>query len=286
MRLVTFSHNAATHAGVEEDGRVFDLTDAWPADDARPYGAGDLLTRLPAVRQTLQRRRAEDRLWRTGLTLKAPLRPGKIVAIGLNYRDHARETNQALPKAPLIFAKFPTSVIGPGDAIRRPSFVTELDYEAELGVVIGRLARKVDEAEALQFVGAYTCLHDATARELQRGDGQWIRGKSLDTLCPIGPVLVTSDEIPDPGVLPIRCRVNGEVLQDSNTRELIFSVPQLIAYCSRMFTLEPGDVIATGTPAGVGFARKPPRFLQPGDVAEIEIEGIGRLVNPVVAEDG
>ncbi len=272
---------------MEENGRVFDLTAAWRGQGigGGPRTAGDLLLSLSFAREFYEKRRSEEGLWRTNPTLTAPLRPGKIVAIGLNYRDHAREQNEPLPQAPVIFAKFSTAVIGPGEAIRRPPFVRELDYEAELAVVIGHTARRVREEEALSFVGGYICLNDVTARELQRKDGQWVRSKSLDTLAPIGPALVTADEVKDPGRLAIRCRVNGEVLQDSNTAELVFGVPQLVSYCSQMFTLEPGDIIATGTPAGVGFTRKPPRFLQPGDRVEVEIEGVGRLVNPVTTDE-
>jgi len=288
MRLVTFRHDQATRAGVEENGRVFDLTAAARGRGVGggPRTAGDLFLSFSFARELYEKGRSEEALWRANPVLTAPLRPGKIVAIGRNYRGHAEEEDVPIPEAPVIFTKFTTAVIGPGEAIRRPAFVRELDYEAELAVVIGRVTRRVRAEDALNFVGGYMCLNDVSARDIQHKDGQWDRGKSLDTFAPIGPAIVTSDEVPDPGTLPIRCRVNGEVLQDSNTRELIFSVPELIAYCSRMFTLEPGDVISTGTPAGVGFTRKPPRFLQPGDQVEVEIEGVGRLVNPVIAEDG
>ena len=288
MRLVTFRHDGATRAGVEGRGGIFDLSAAW-ADTmgTAPRTAGDVLSRLDPARSVFERRGHESALWRNDrVSLTAPLRPGKIIAIGRNYRGHAAEENVPIPEAPIIFTKFTTAVIGPGEAIRRPAFVRELDYEAELAVVIGRLTRRVRAEDALNFVGGYMCLNDVSARDIQHTDGQWDRGKSLDTFAPIGPAIVTAEEVPDPGSLPIRCRVNGEVLQDSNTRELIFSIPELIAYCSRMFTLEPGDVISTGTPAGVGFTRKPPRFLQPGDQVEVEVEGVGRLVNSVIAEDG
>jgi 2-keto-4-pentenoate hydratase/2-oxohepta-3-ene-1,7-dioic acid hydratase in catechol pathway len=215
------------------------------------------------------------------LHLAAPVpRPGKVVAIGRNYADHAAEGGAAPPSAPLIFAKWPSSVIGPGDEIRwDPRLTTQVDYEAELAVVIGRTARRVDEAEAMEHVLGYTCLDDVSARDLQFGDRQWVRGKSLDTFCPMGPVLVTLDALADPDDLGITCHVNGELVQASRTSRMLFSVRHLVAYCSQAFTLEPGDVIATGTPAGVGVYRDPPRFLGEGDVVSVAIEGIGELSN-------
>jgi 2-keto-4-pentenoate hydratase/2-oxohepta-3-ene-1,7-dioic acid hydratase in catechol pathway len=217
-----------------------------------------------------------------GLHLLAPVpRPGKVVAIGLNYFAHAAEQKVEPPQAPLIFAKFPTAVIGPGEAISwDPTLTAQVDYEAELAVVIGRRARNVGMAQALDFVLGYTCANDVSARDLQFGDRQWVRGKSLDTFCPMGPVIVTADEIPDPGTLAIACDVSGVRLQASNTADLIFSVAAIVAHCARAFTLEPGDVILTGTPAGVGVFRDPQRFLHDGDEVAVEIEGIGRLVNP------
>jgi 2,4-didehydro-3-deoxy-L-rhamnonate hydrolase len=216
-----------------------------------------------------------------GVELLAPVpRPGKVVAIGRNYREHAAEEGVEPPAAPLVFAKWPSSVIGHGAEIRwDPSLSEQVDYEAELAVVIGRRARRVSEADALDHVLGYTCLNDVSARDLQFADGQWIRGKSLDTFCPMGPVLVTADELGDPQRLAIRCTVGDEVLQDDNTASMFFSVAEIISYCSRAFTLEPGDVIATGTPPGVGAFRTPPRFLRDGEVVGVEIEGIGRLEN-------
>jgi 5-carboxymethyl-2-hydroxymuconate isomerase len=207
-------------------------------------------------------------------------RPGKVVAIGLNYQSHAIEQNIETPPAPLIFAKFPTSVIGPGAAIAwDPTLTSEVDFEGELAVVIGRRARNVSEAEALDFVLGYTCGNDVSARDLQFGDRQWVRGKSLDTFCPLGPWVVTRDEIPDPQALRVRTTVSGETLQDGHTRDMIFGVARIIAHASQAFTLEPGDVIMTGTPSGVGVFRDPKRFLRDGDLVEIEIEGIGVLSN-------
>jgi 2-keto-4-pentenoate hydratase/2-oxohepta-3-ene-1,7-dioic acid hydratase in catechol pathway len=206
--------------------------------------------------------------------------PRKVVAIGLNYVDHAAEVAMALPAEPLVFAKFPSSIVGPGAHVEWTTDVTDqVDYEAELAVVIGRPARNVVAERALDHVFGYTCLNDVSARDLQFGDGQWVRGKSLDTFCPVGPWVVTADEIPDPSGLRITCTVGGEVLQDATTADLIFSVPELIARLSRAFTLEPGDVIATGTPPGIGFSRDPKRFLRDGEDVVVEIERVGRLVN-------
>ena len=213
--------------------------------------------------------------------LLAPLpRPGKIVAIGRNYREHAAEEGVEPPPAPLVFAKWPSSVVGPGAEIRwDPRLTDQVDYEAELAVVIGTRARRVAPADALAHVFGYTCLNDVSARDIQFGDGQWVRGKSLDTFCPMGPVLVTADEIGDPQDLAISCTVGDERVQDARTSAMYFGIAEIISYCSHSFTLEPGDVIATGTPGGVGVFRNPPRFLQDGDRVVVEIERIGRLEN-------
>lgn len=245
-------------------------------------GGADLLAALRAAQAREATRIASDGTPMADLRLLAPVpRPGKVVAIGLNYRAHAIEQKVEAPPAPLIFAKFPTAVIGCGEAITwDPGLTAQVDYEAELAVVIGRTARNVGEAEALDFVLGYTCANDVSARDLQFGDRQWVRGKSLDTFCPLGPVLVTTDEIPDPGVLDIACHVNGERRQASNTSDLIFPVAAIVAHCARAFRLEPGDVILTGTPSGVGVFRDPPTFLRDGDEVAVEIERIGRLVNP------
>jgi 2-keto-4-pentenoate hydratase/2-oxohepta-3-ene-1,7-dioic acid hydratase in catechol pathway len=219
-------------------------------------------------------------------TLKAPVTaPSKLLAIGLNYADHARESGLEPPAAPIVFVKTPNSIVGPGEAIRYAKDDTDqVDYEAELAVVIGRRARRVSEADALDYVFGYTACNDVSARDAQFSDGQWTRGKSFDTFCPLGPWIVTADEVPDPQALRISCRVNGQTLQDSTTGEMIFGVAAIISYLSRFMTLEPGDVIATGTPFGVGFARTPPVFLLNGDTVDIDIEGVGVLTNPVVVE--
>ena len=221
---------------------------------------------------------AEDAYW------FAPVpRPGKIVCVGLNYRDHAAESGLAVPKTPVIFSKFPTCVIAPGEPVVVPSTSERIDYEAELAIVVGRRAKHVSAANAYDYVLGYTAFNDVTARDFQFGDGQWQRGKSCDTFAPMGQTIVTTDEIPDPHTLRITMTVNGSVMQDSNTDQLIFSVPHIIEFITQSITLEPGDVIPTGTPAGVGFARKPPVFLKPGDTMEVDIERIGRLGNPIVA---
>jgi 2-keto-4-pentenoate hydratase/2-oxohepta-3-ene-1,7-dioic acid hydratase in catechol pathway len=211
-------------------------------------------------------------------------RPGKVIAVGLNYKDHAAEAGVPLPESPILFTKFTTSLIANGDNIIRHAGVTQLDWEAELAVVIGKRASHISEGEAMSYVAGYTCMNDVTDREAQSKDGQWVRSKSYDTYGPIGPVIVPANEIPDPHNLKIEARLNGKTMQSSNTKNLIFNIPFLISYISKTITLEPGDVITTGTPHGVGTFWKPPIFLQPGDVIEIEIEKIGILRNTVIAE--
>ncbi len=216
----------------------------------------------------------------------APLsNPSKVIAIGLNYGEHRREHSSESPGYPILFPKFPSSIIGPGDAITwDPAMTQQVDYEGELGIVIGKRARRVTQAEALDYVFGYCNLNDISARDLQfdeKGGKQWTRGKSLDTFCPMGPYIVTRDEIADPQNLSIRCWVNSELRQDSNTGNMISGVAQLIAFISQGITLMPGDMIASGTPSGVGHYRKPPEYLKPGDVVEVEVEGLGRLSNPI-----
>jgi 2-keto-4-pentenoate hydratase/2-oxohepta-3-ene-1,7-dioic acid hydratase in catechol pathway len=214
--------------------------------------------------------------------LEAPIpRPGKIICIGLNYRNHAIESGMEIPKSPIIFSKFVTSVTGPNEPIFIPTGSVQTDYEAELAVLIGRRAKDVFAADAMEHVFGYTNFNDVSARDFQFADGQWQRGKSCDTFAPFGEFIATKDEIPDPHNLRIQFRLNGKSMQDSTTAELIFRIPELIEFLSRSITLEPGDIIATGTPPGVGFARKPPVFLQDGDVCEVEIDGLGVLSNPV-----
>jgi len=209
-------------------------------------------------------------------------RPGKIVCVGLNYRDHAEEQGVELPAAPLFFAKYTTCLIGPGDPIVIPPLVTKCDYEAELGVVIGTTVKGIGKESAFEAVAGYVVANDVSARDLQFADGQWTRGKSPDTFCPVGP-LVPASEVPDPHALPIRAILNGDVLQDSTTANLIFGIDEVISYASQTSTLEAGDLILTGTPAGVGVFRDPQRLMQPGDTITIQIDGVGELTNPVVA---
>jgi 2,4-didehydro-3-deoxy-L-rhamnonate hydrolase len=211
-------------------------------------------------------------------------RPSKIVCVGLNYRDHAEEQGTELPTAPLLFAKWPNALIGPGESIVIPRASKQVDYEAELGVVIGERVRGVSQENALEAVRGYLCLNDVSARDLQFSDGQWTRGKSPDTFCPVGPQLVPAADVADPQALGIRCLLNGVAMQDSTTANMIFTVAEIIAYASATMTLEPGDLIATGTPAGVGVFRDPPVLLKDGDEVTIEIDGLGSLTNPVQAE--
>jgi 2-keto-4-pentenoate hydratase/2-oxohepta-3-ene-1,7-dioic acid hydratase in catechol pathway len=216
--------------------------------------------------------------------LAAPLRPGKIVAIGLNYLDHIRESKLPQPEQPLVFAKFPSSVTGPNDPIVVDAeLTTQVDWEVELGVVVGRRLRDVEPDAALDHVFGYTVGNDVSARDVQFSESQWTRGKSFDTFCPLGPVVVTRDEILDPQALPLRTRVNGELVQDSSTSEMVFGVAELLAFCSRSFTLEPGDLLLTGTPWGCGTFMDPPRSLEIGDVVECEVDRIGVLRNAVAA---
>ncbi len=217
--------------------------------------------------------------------LRAPVpRPGKLICIGLNYRDHAIESKMEIPKSPVTFSKFATSIVGPDDAVMIPRGSEKTDYEAELAVVIGRRAKNVPLAKAYEYVFGYCAFNDVSARDFQFADGQWQRGKSCDTFAPMGPYVATADEISDPQNLSIKLRLNGATMQDSRTDQLIFGVPALIEFLSSCITLEPGDIIATGTPPGVGFARKPPVFLKAGDKMEVEIEGLGVLCNPVTAD--
>ncbi len=213
--------------------------------------------------------------------LAAPLTfPSKIIAIGKNYVDHAKETKSDIPQSPIAFTKFTTSIIGPRAAVTwDPALTAKVDFEAELAVIMGKTARRVTEAAALNYVFGYTCANDVSARDLQFGDGQWVRGKSLDTFCPLGPWLITAGDVPDPQNLAIRCLINGQIMQESHTGKMIFSVACLISFLSQAFTLLPGDIILTGTPDGVGAFRNPPLFMQDGDEMVVEVENIGRLVN-------
>jgi 2-keto-4-pentenoate hydratase/2-oxohepta-3-ene-1,7-dioic acid hydratase in catechol pathway len=219
------------------------------------------------------------------IQISKPFQPRNILCVGLNYKDHAEESNIPPPTQPVLFAKWTSAAGGPGDPIILPPDTNEVDYEAELAVIIGRRCRSVTTTTALEYVAGYACMNDVSARDFQRGDGQWVRAKSQDTFGPFGPYLVTKDEVPDPQSLPIRCILNGRTLQDSNTNKMIFGVRELVAFITRGITLNPGDVISTGTPHGVGFAQKPPVFLKPGDNVKVEIDGVGRLSNKVIAAE-
>ncbi|MGW1991506.1 fumarylacetoacetate hydrolase family protein [Embleya sp. NPDC001921] len=277
MRLATVEYEGRPVAVVERDGGLYRLDGPGDGTLGALVAAGPEALRDAALGATKEIE-AGRRL--------APLRPGKIVAIGLNYLDHIREAGVRPPESPLVFAKFASSVIGTGEAIViDPELTGNVDWEVELGVVIGRTLRHADKDEAMAAIAGYTVANDVSARDLQFADGQWVRGKSLDTFCPLGPVLVTPDEIADPQALVLRTRVNGETVQDSSTAEMVFGIAELLSYCSRAFTLEPGDLVLTGTPWGCGAFMDPPRRLVPGDVLETEVEGIGVLVNPVVDAD-
>ncbi len=282
MRLATFKEgNEAPQIGVIVNEEVVAL-------DARKYP--DMTRLLSAGPQALAEAETISRntLWRNkyglkDVTIMAPVpNPGKIIAVGLNYMDHAIETKMEIPKTPVIFAKFTSSINGPDAPVVLPEGDPQGDYEAELAVVIGRTAKAVSAASAMNYVAGYMPLNDVSARRWQFADKQWVRGKSCDTFCPTGPWLTTRDSVPDPHALYIRMRVNGNTVQNSNTSNLIFRIPTLIEFISEAITLEPGDIIATGTPDGVGVFRRPPVFLKPGDVMEVDIEGLGVLRNEVV----
>ncbi|HEX7297573.1 MAG TPA: fumarylacetoacetate hydrolase family protein [Solirubrobacteraceae bacterium] len=272
MRYATLDIDGSPHVAVEQDGG-FALARG---------GSGRSLSDVLALPEAERDRALEPGApAAAGARLLAPLRPVTIVAIGLNYLDHIRETGSAQPERPLVFAKLRTAVIGPEEPIRIDATVTQqVDWEVELAVVIGRRTRRVRREAALESVFGYTVANDVSARDLQFSDGQWVRGKSLDTFCPLGPVVVGRDDI-DGQAAALRTRVNGETVQDSSTAEMLFGIAELIAFCSHSFTLEPGDVILTGTPWGCGAFMDPPRYLAAGDVVETEVEGIGVLRNPV-----
>ena len=291
MKLVSFRTKEIAEAEQEyyrvgsllADGKIADITEII-SDTA--LAASEVLECYDLESGFLEEARkgvnSFEILERSEISLCAPVpRPGKIICIGLNYRDHAEESGIPIPETPLVFSKFQTAITGPDAKIRIPEGNEQVDYEAELAFVVGRRARDVDAADAMRYVFGYTNFNDVSARDLQFADGQWQRGKSCDTFAPMGEYVATTDEIPDPHSLRIRFRLNGETLQDSNTAQLIFNIPVLIEFLSGYFTLEPGDVVATGTPPGVGFARKPPVFLKDGDLAEVEVEGLGTLTNHV-----
>jgi acylpyruvate hydrolase len=315
MRLVTYQREGQARTGAQLDEQVIDLNRAYRAAvqhaeneaelavaDARvPASMVDLLsgghislraaqTALDFVRNQLQG--DASALHAQGIvhtldqvTLLPPVvRPGKVVCLGLNYRAHAAESGMAIPDYPVLFHKVAGSLTGHNQPIVLPRISSQVDYEAELAIIIGRRGKHIAEEHALDYIAGYTNANDVSARDLQFRTSQWTTGKMLDTFCPLGPALVTRDEVPDPQKLAIKTILNGQVLQDGNTADMIFAVPFIVSYVSEIVTLEPGDVILTGTPPGIGNARKPPIFMQPGDTVTIEIERLGQLTNPVIAE--
>jgi 2-keto-4-pentenoate hydratase/2-oxohepta-3-ene-1,7-dioic acid hydratase in catechol pathway len=284
MRLARFHHGSTSRLGVVVDDQVNDLATSAPDLPTEPLG---FLAAGTEALDTARRATESSPAWLplADVRLLAPIpRPGKFVAVALNYRDHLEETGMEPPTFPTFFTKQSTCVVGPGDDVEVPRVSDLVDYEGELAVVIGTRCRHVPAADALSVVAGYTIVNDVTVRDWQMKAPTMMIGKSFDTHGPMGPWIVTADELPDPQVLGLRTLVNGEVLQDGNTKDMIFDVAAQIETLSTAMTLEPGDVISTGTPAGVGIVRTPPVLLKPGDVVRIEIEGIGALENPIVAE--
>ena len=270
MKLVTFApknNPSKTQIGILEGSRIIETE---PIQD-------DL---LGLIHQGITPGQSDKSVALTDTIIKAPFRPAKIIGVGRNYAAHAKELDNELPEAPLLFAKLSSSVIGHGETIVwSKSITSQVDWEGELAVIIGKTAKNVDEANAMDYVFSYTIANDVSARDLQQNDGQWVRAKGLDTFCPLGPCIVTRDEISDPDSLTIKTTVNGQEMQNSSTSLMMFKIPYLVSYCSQAFTLNPGDIILTGTPAGVGKGMKPPKFLQSGDIVTIKIDDIGKLTN-------
>ena len=288
MKLVTFQQGDALRPGLltSRDGRDV-IIDLLGADPSLPGSIRELLEggQAALAKAAAAADSATETVDVASIKLAAPIpNPGKILCIGLNYADHAAESGQPLPEYPIVFSKYSNAVIGSGAPVILPKVTDMVDYEAELGFVIGKRGRYIDEADALDYVAGYLPVNDVSARDYQERVSQWTMGKSFDTFAPMGPALVTADEVGDPHKLAIRLWIGDEVLQDSNTSQLIFNVPRLVADISEVMTLEPGDIVSTGTPPGVGGARKPPRWLRAGETVHIEIEKLGILSNPIVAE--
>jgi 2-keto-4-pentenoate hydratase/2-oxohepta-3-ene-1,7-dioic acid hydratase in catechol pathway len=283
MRFVTFQHNGHRHAGVISGENIVSLKSAGLPDMISVLQGGSAALRR--IEELLASPPAEAIVPLGGVKLCAPVpMPGKIICVGLNYRDHAIESKMELPSRPTIFSKYNNTVIGPGDEIVLPKNSAKPDYEAEFAFVIGKGGRHIGKDDWRDHVFGYMNLNDVSARDVQLAVTQWLMGKSFDTFAPMGPYLVSADEIKDPHNLDISLTVNGETLQNSNTRELIFKIPELIEFLSSVMTLEPGDVVSTGTPSGVGFSYNPPKWLKPGDQVVVKVEGLGELRNPCVAE--
>ncbi len=307
MRLVTFDTPVGPRLGVVADGKVVDANAAYAAylraqnvQDAPERAAWEVpaeirafLRRWPEVlaraQAAVDHALAHPDPWTvrplSEVRLLPPIPdPGKVICLGHNYRDHAEETRQPLPKAPVLFCKFPTTLIGPEEPIRITRLSDQVDYEAELVVVIGRAGRYISEQEAMDYVAGYSLMNDISVRDYQRAVSQWTTGKNFYRSTPFGPWIVTTDEVPDPHDLELELVLNGEVMQRARTSQMIFSIPQIVAFVAQTCGIEPGDVIATGTPAGVGFVRTPPVFLRPGDRVVVRASRIGELANPVVRE--
>lgn len=301
MRLARYRKKNGTHLGLVWDSKVLSLTDVGKGDPGRYGSLADALDLIPLLsgqgRVTLDKidrqikERGVPREWSAlsdpemdAQWLPPVASPEKIICIGLNYRDHAAESKMEIPKEPVIFNKFNNALIGSAGPVLLPSNSQQVDYEAELAVVIGASAKRVSREEASRFVAGYTVMHDVSARDWQFRTGQWMSGKTFDTFGPCGPHLVTPDEVGDPHDLDIRLTLNGQVMQDSNTNNLIFDIPTLISYLSHIFTLKAGDIISTGTPPGVGFARRPQVFLKDGDLVEIFVERVGLMQHRCTAE--
>jgi len=284
MRLVTFQRaGGGPRAGVVAGQQVVDVSGAGFQDLIAVLAGG--AEAKAKIENWLYHLPANATFALDSVRLLAPIpRPPKLICVGLNYRDHAAETKMEIPKIPTIFSKFSNTVIGPGEPIILPKNSSRPDYEAEFAFVIGKGGRHISRDDWAGHVFGYTIVNDVSARDFQMATSQWLMGKTFDTFAPVGPWIVSADEIADPHVLDIRLSIDGETLQSSNTRELIFKIPELVEFISSVVTLEPGDVVSTGTPAGVGFARKPPRYLRSGDDVVISIAGIGELRNPVIGE--
>jgi acylpyruvate hydrolase len=292
MQLISFTRDGRIRSGAIDDVLTNpSTTQAVDLNAADPRLPADMLELLRGGAELLQLARhvvdsAAPDQWLpvAGTQLVAPVpNPGKIICIGLNYRDHAGEAGLPIPAEPVVFAKLGNTVNGPYSPIPIPRATEQIDYEGELGVVLGRTCKGVKDSEALDYVAGYLAVNDVSARDVQHRNGQWVLGKSPDGFAPMGPALITADEVGDPQQLDVRTRVGDELLQSSNTREMIFPVARLISFISELVTLEPGDVIATGTPSGVGGAQVPPRWLRPGETVRVEISGLGALANPMVA---
>jgi 2-keto-4-pentenoate hydratase/2-oxohepta-3-ene-1,7-dioic acid hydratase in catechol pathway len=281
VKLLAYARLGSTRLGIWTDGGIRDLTDALGVGDV-----GELLARGIDIGEIGDLRSHAAPVDEAEISPRAPIaRPPKIVCVGLNYHDHCREQSIDPPAYPILFSKFANAVSHPGAPVTRPRATEQLDLECELAVVIGRRASRIEREDAASVIFGYTILNDVTMRDLQREDRQWLRAKGSDGFAPMGPIVVTADEVPDPQSLRLRSFVNGEAWQDSTTAEMVFDVPTLVAFISRTITLEPGDVIATGTPAGVGHYQSPPRYLGGGDMMRCEIDGIGTIENPVVDEE-